>query len=147
MLLDSSWTGTPANPADKNLAFYRHPTSMQVYPVGVNLGSGNTGLFTQCVNGRTGCSGGVPGNISTCLNTDQLTGTGFDIPSEDSCDANSVQGGATGWLQTSGNVVGGEIFTLRIAIWDTSDHVLDSLVAIDNFQWSVDATDPGTIPD
>lgn len=148
VLLDSAWSGTPANPADKNLAFYRHPTSMAVYPVGVNLGHGNTGLFTQCLNGGTGCApGSTPGTISTCSGIGQLAGTGFDQSAPFDCEAGSVEGGATGWLQTSGNVVGGEIFTLRIAIWDTSDHVFDSLVVIDNFQWSVDASDPGTIPD
>ena len=147
-LLDSTWAGTPANPTDKNLAFYRQPSTMQIYPVGVNLGFGDTGLFTQCVNGGTGCAfASTPGTISTCTGIDQLAGTGLESPSPFDCDGNSVQGGATGWLQTSGNVVGGEIITLRLAIWDTSDHVLDSLVALDNFQWSVDVTDPGTIPD
>jgi hypothetical protein len=48
-------------------------------------------------------------------------------------------------LQTSGNVVPGEIITLRIAIWDTSDHVLDSLALIDAFTWSVDLAQPGTV--
>ena len=147
-LLNSTWAGTPANPTDKNLAFYRQPTTMNVYPVGVNLGFGDTGLFTQCVNGSTGCSfSAVAGTISTCTGVGQLIGTGLDAASAGNCDANSRQGGATGWLQTSGNVVGGEVITLRLAIWDTSDHVLDSLVALDNFQWSVDVTDPGTIPD
>jgi hypothetical protein len=81
------------------------------------------------------------------VSTAQLAGTGLESPSPGDCDTDSRQGGATGWLQTSGNVVGGEVITLRVAIWDTSDHVLDSLVALDNFQWSVDVTDPGTIPE
>ena len=51
-------------------------------------------------------------------------------------------GGATGWLTTGGNVVGGESIRLRIAIWDTSDDNLDSLAVIDNFKW---ASNPGTI--
>lgn len=145
VLLDSTWSGQPANPADKNLAFYRNPGGV-IYPVGVNLAHGNTGLFTQCVNGRTGCSpGATAGTISTCTGTGHLTGTGFDGPRSGSCDSNSLSGGGTGWLQTSGNVVGGEIITLRIAIWDTSDQRLDSLVVLDNFQWSVDVSDPGTI--
>ena len=54
-------------------------------------------------------------------------------------------GGATGWLVTSGNVTPGEIITLRIAVWDTSDHILDSLAVIDGFQWSVDVANPGTV--
>ena len=92
----------------------------------------------------TGCLG-TQGTISTCMSTAQLVGTGFDVPQAGSCDNNSLSGGGTGWLQTSGNVNGNEIITLRIAIWDTSDARLDSLVVLDNFQWSVDVSDPGTV--
>ena len=146
VLLDSTWDGTPANPPDKNLASYTAPNGAK-YPVGVNLAHGNTGLFTQCMNGATGCSGGVPGNSTVCQATDQLAGTGFDGTRLGSCDTNSLAGGATGWLTTSGNVKGGEIITLRIAIWDTSDHAFDSLAVLDNFQWNVTASDPGTVID
>ncbi len=144
VLLDSAYTGTPANPTDKNLAFYQPAGSMVKYPVGVNLASGNTGLFTQCVNGPTGCRGNA-GSITTCTGTTQLAMTGLDTPSSGQCDANALQGGGTGWLETSGNVKPGEIMKLRIAIWDTSDHVLDSLAIVDGFRWSVDTTDPGTV--
>jgi hypothetical protein len=134
------------SPADKNLAFYSPPNSTAKVPVGVNLGHGNTGLFTQCVNGATGCAGGgATGTISTCTGMDDLSGTGFDDPSPGECDATSVKGGATGWLTTSGNVVPGEVITLRIAIWDTSDRQLDSLAVIDGFKWSVDPATPGTV--
>ncbi len=143
VLLDSMYTGNPTNPMDKNLAFYTSPMMMN-YPVGVTLGNGNTGLFTQCVNGSTGCSGS-PGTISSCVSTDDLAMTGFDDPSPFSCDSNSLEGGATGWLTTSGNVNPGEIIKLRIAIWDTSDHAFDSLAIVDGFQWSVDSTQPGTV--
>jgi hypothetical protein len=142
VLLDSTYMGTPPNPTDKNLAFYQPMGSMMKVPVGVNLGHGNTGLFTQCVNGNTGCSG-MPGTISTCVGTTMLAGTGFDMPSTQ-CDANSLVGGATGWLETRGNVTPGEIITLRIAIWDTSDHVFDSLAVVDGFQWSTEVAQPGT---
>ena len=143
VLLDSTYMGDPANPMDKNLAFYQAPGSMTKVPVGVNLGHGNTGLFTQCVNGNTGCSG-VPGTISTCTGTNLLAGTGFDDPNSGSCDSNSLEGGATGWLETRGNVTPGEIITLRIAIWDTSDHSWDSLAVVDGFQWSTEVAQPGT---
>jgi hypothetical protein len=83
--------------------------------------------------------------ISTCIATDDLMGTGFDDSAPYSCDTNSLEGGATGWLTTSGNVNPGEIIKLRIAIWDTSDHAYDSLALIDGFQWSVDSTQPGTV--
>ena len=48
---------------------------------------------------------------------------------------------------TRANVVPGEIITLRIAIWDTSDHVLDSLAVFDAFQWSIEtAAAPYEVP-
>ncbi|HEY5923719.1 MAG TPA: choice-of-anchor L domain-containing protein [Kofleriaceae bacterium] len=149
VLLDSTYSGQPANPADKNLAVYRAPT-MQTYPVGVNLAHGNTGLFQQCKNGGTGCAlGATAGTISTCTGTGELTGTGMDVANPGGlfgyCGTNNLMGGGTGWLVTAGNVVGGEIITLRIAIWDTSDGALDSLSILDNFEWSVDASTPGTV--
>jgi hypothetical protein len=145
VLLDSMYQGTPANPADKNLAFYQPPSSNQFYPVGVNLAHGDTGLFTQCVNGPTGCAPlSTAGTISTCMGTQELMGTGFDT-SDVGCGSSNLEGGGTGWLTTSGNVVPGEIITLRIAIWDTSDELLDSLAVIDGFTWSVDTSDPGTV--
>ncbi|MBK8937532.1 MAG: hypothetical protein IPM79_07780 [Polyangiaceae bacterium] len=156
-LLDSSFVpgaGQSPNPADKNLAFWdAPPAGGAIYPVGVNLAFGNTGLFTQCENGATGCGGGaVPGNTNTCLSTAQLTGTGFDVQNPPPqfagdpgyCGANNFSGGATGWLTTSGNVVPGETIELRFVTWDTGDAWYDSLVLLDNFQWSVAASTPGT---
>lgn len=144
VLLDSAYTGDPANPTDKNLARYTAPNG-SIYPVGVNLAFGNTGLFQVCENGATGCEfESVDGSISTCTGITELMGTGFDLQAS-GCGSNDRVGGGTGWLATSGNVVPGEIITLRIAIWDTSDHRFDSVVLLDNFQWSVDASDPGTV--
>lgn len=145
VLLDSTYTNaTTPNPTDKNIAFYQPMNSTMKYPVGINLAYGNTGLFQQCVSGETGCSGGTTGSI-TCPSHSDLDGTGLDTPASGSCDSNSVQGGGTGWLTTTGNVVGGEIMLLRIAIWNTSDHSLQSLVVLDNFQWSPTETTPGTV--
>jgi hypothetical protein len=142
ILLDSTYTGNPPNPTDKNLAFYSPMNSDVKYPVGVNLAHGDTGLFTQCTNGATGCDG-VSGTISTCASMNDLIGTGMDVV--DGACGNGTVGGATGWLTTTGNVVPGEVITLRIAIWDTSDGVLDSLALIDAFTWSVDGAQPGTV--
>jgi len=155
VLLDSTWAGQPANPTDKNLAFYTSPTN-QKYPVGVNLAFGNTGLFTACTNGPIGCASfSVAGTISTCTSTTELVGTGMDPtnPAANAnaggqpgyCGANNQVGGGTGWLVTSGNVKGGEVIKLRIAVWDTSDGLYDSVSILDNFQWSVDAAQPGTV--
>ena len=144
VLLDSGFSGAPTNPADKNLAMYFPPTGAPV-PVGVNLASGNTGLFTQCVNGTVGCeTGSVMGAISTCASTSGLVGTGMDMATPGLCDGNSLLGGGTGWLVVRGNVVPGEVITLRIAIWDVGDGTLDSLVLLDNFRWSYDTVTPGT---
>lgn len=148
VLLDSMYSGSTPNPTDKNLAFYTDMAGMK-YPVGVNLAAGNTGLFTQCVNGTTGCSGallgGQTGSITTCSSTAELAGTGLEQTQSGSCDGNALKGGGTGWLTTSGNVMPGEIMTLRIALWDTSDSNLDSLAVIDNFKWSADSSNPGTV--
>jgi hypothetical protein len=148
VLLDSTYSGTPANPSDKNLAYYTD-SAMKKYPVGVNLAAGNTGLFQQCVNGTTGCdgvlSGGHTGSISTCMSTADLAGTGLEQSASGACDGNATMGGGTGWLRTTGNVTPGEIMTLRIAIWDTSDSALDSMAVIDNFTWSADSSTPGTV--
>ena len=147
-LLDSTFlpgAGQVANPKDKNLAFYDPPPAGgAVYPVGVNLAFGNTGLFNQCVNGPTGCSSGsVPGTISTCAGSAQLTGTGFDIGAA-GCGSSNRVGGGTGWLTTGGNVKPGETIELRFVTWDTGDGVYDSVVLLDNFTWSVSASTPGT---
>jgi len=144
ILLDSTYNGNPPNPMDKNLAFYSPPNSMMTYPVGVNLAANDTGLFTQCKNGGTGCAGLNQGMIHTCLNTIDLAGTGFDAATG-GCGDSNLEGGATGWLTTTGNVVPGEVITLRIAIWDTSDERLDSLALIDAFTWSAEGSDPGTV--
>ena len=142
VLLDSTYAGPFPNPSDKNLAQY-FTSNSYVYPVGVNLAFGDTGLFTQCLNSSTGCGGGIAGTTDVCESTNGLVGTGMGF-SENVCGANNLVGGATGWLAIRGNVVPGEIITLRIAIWDTSDGTSDSLVLLDNFQWSATTATPGT---
>ena len=141
MLLTSEWAGMPANPKDGNLAIYTAPNGGQ-FPVGVNLAQG-TGLFRQCLNGTMGCEGANTSTSTSCVAQDDLVGTGFEQPGA-ACDPNSIVGGGTGWLTTTGNVVPGEVVKLRIAIWDTSDASFDSAALIDSFQWKIDPTVPGT---
>lgn len=141
VLLDSTYNGTPANPSDKNLAFYTPDMGATKYPVGVNLAAANKGLFSQCTNGSVGCDALQSININTCTGTDELAGNGM---SSDPADCDGTEGGGTGWLQTSGNVVPGETITLRIATWNTSDNKLQSLAVIDSFQWNPGASMPGT---
>ena len=65
-----------------------------------------------------------------------VAGTGFDIADQNS-DTNSGR--------PAGNVVGGEVIKLHIAIWDASDHSRDAIAVLDHFPWSVDVIDPGTV--
>ena len=122
-LLDSSYTSSDPNlqnPLDKNLAM-----DAAGNPVGINLAP--SGLFTQCSPVSS-----YPATQESCIGTEELQGTGF------------ASNGGTGWLTTRGNVVGGEVITLRLAIWDLYDHVYDSLVLIDNFKWDAAEYKPGT---
>ncbi len=54
---------------------------------------------------------------------------------------------ATGWLATEAPVPAGQDITVRFAVWDAGDHVLDSTVLIDNFSFVLTDTDgPVTLP-
>jgi hypothetical protein len=52
-------------------------------------------------------------------------------------------GGGTGWLTTTSPVTPGETITLRFMIFDEGDHILDSVVLIDNFRWQANAATGG----
>lgn len=133
------------NPADKNIAIYDDDGTQ--WPLGVNLVMVADGLFTQCENGEIGCARSLENNYSGCIGETLLMGTGFDVADSEACDATQEQvGGGTGWLRMSGNVTPGEVFELRLAIWDTSGHLYDSLVLLDDWEWSVDAAEPGVAP-
>ncbi len=47
-------------------------------------------------------------------------------------------------LVPKGNVLPGEEITLRLAVWDANDGVMDSLVLLDAFEWSPTTITPGT---
>ncbi len=134
-LLDSSFTTSDPNlqnPPDKNLA-----KDEKGNPVGINLAP--AGLFRVCCNaGMLQCDYDPMHNYATTctLGPDELAGTGL----YDDSDKN----GATGWLVTRGNVVPGEEITLRFAIWDALDNILDSEVVLDNFRWYPIEVKPGT---
>ncbi|MCA9692277.1 MAG: choice-of-anchor L domain-containing protein [Nannocystaceae bacterium] len=133
------------NPSDKNIAIYVQGNNN--YPVGVNILKAANGLFTQCTNGQiTQC--GAPANYNGCTGTSMLNGTGFDITGSTpfSCNYSGRHGGGTGWLTMSGNVVPGETMEIRFAIWDSSDGLFDSLVLLDAWEWSVQASQPGVMP-
>jgi hypothetical protein len=110
----------PDLPANHNIAF-----DSQGNPVSVNNG------FVEVCDRFTyrGRKNGMPftREFSCKLGHDELGGTGFE------------EHAATGWLQTHANVVPGEDITLRFAVWDAGDSILDSTVLVDNFTWDAKA--------
>jgi hypothetical protein len=110
----------PPNAQSGNISF-----DTQGNPVSVNNG------FLEVCQAQP--AGGK--NFPCQLGTAQLQGTGFEGHA------------ATGWLETQSPVVPGSEITLRFAIWDMGDPILDSTVLIDNFKFSADdATEAGTKP-
>jgi hypothetical protein len=114
-------------------------------PIGVN-----TGLLSVCnasdqnptAAKQFGCEQG----------TDLLRGTGFG-PNEATCAQDppggtkaGVGGASTGWLKTTAPVSPGEVITLRFALWDTGDAILDSTALVDNFIWSIEEPEIATVP-
>jgi hypothetical protein len=133
------------NPADKNIAIYTTPQN-QKYPVGVNIAKAASGLFTECQNGQTGCIGTAFNYNGCSAGVGPLAGTGFQVTNDAGCTGNSTTGGGTGWLKMAGNVGPGQVMEIRFAIWDTGDGVWDSLVMLDDWVWSVQASQPGVMP-
>ncbi len=140
-LVDST---DPGNPNDKNIAIYTAMNN-QEYPIGVNLVKAASGLFSQCQNG-TISQCGAPSNYNGCVSTNGLLGTGFHTNIASGCGDNGMTGGGTGWLTMSGNVTPGETMEIRFVIFDIGDQFWDSLVLFDNWQWSVQAAQPGVTP-
>jgi hypothetical protein len=110
------------NPVSVNIAFF------DVCDPAASLGD----FAKWCKMTALGCPS--PPNPFCPSGASELLGTGFETPG---------LGGATSWLETKAPVVGGEVFKIRFAIWDTGDAVLDSTVLIDDFQWIANG---GTVP-
>lgn len=133
------------NPDDKNVAVY--DDGMTQWPIGVNLSLVADGLFRQCDNGPVGCAVDEVAMYGGCDGTAELAGTGFDAHDNNACDGTQTHaGGGTGWLTLRGNVVPGEVFTIRLAVWDSGGHIYDSAVLLDAWEWSVDPAKPGVTP-
>ncbi|MBP5405681.1 hypothetical protein J6Z19_00850 [bacterium] len=128
-LLDSEYNENPddefRNPYDKNLAKDEKGNF-----VGVDLAP--DGLFQVCDPDDEKSE-----YASSCVQGKELLlGTHFK--------------GGTGWLTTRGNVIEGEIITLRFAIWEYGtvtygpDHSFDSTVLLDGFRWLPKPAKAGT---
>ena len=70
----------------------------------------------------------------------------MQVTNDAGCGNNNTTGGGTGWLKMSGNVSPGETMEIRFVIWDTADGIYDSLVLLDDWTWSVQASEPGVSP-
>jgi hypothetical protein len=106
-------TPIPTGQANGNIAF-----DSMGNPVSVN-----NAFLEVC-----GCVGGPPciagGKTFDCpLGEADLAGTGFEAHA------------ATGWLVTTAPAEPGTQITLRLAVYDSGDGVLDSTALIDDFRW------------
>ncbi len=110
----------PANAQQGNISF-----DSQGNPVSVNNG------FLEVCKPQT--AGGK--NFPCTLGESELQGTGFEGHA------------ATGWLETTSPVTPGSEITLRFMAYDVGDHILDSTVLLDKFQFSAEeATGSTTKP-
>ncbi len=123
------------NPLGGNVAVVQAGRNLQ--NISVDLAAGNTGFLTQCVAPLSGCATSYVG----CTGTSGLVGTGFDLPGTGSC--NVLRGAGTGWLTVSAAATPGSQLTLRLAIWDSGDGIIDSTVLLDAFQWLATTPTPG----
>jgi hypothetical protein len=108
----------PNTPPNHNISFDKPGNPVSV----------NNGFLEVCKPGTHGKK-----TFQCPLGTAELMGTGFEDHA------------ATGWLQTKTAVVPGEEITLRFAIWDMGDEILDSTVLIDNVAWDVEEGEIGTV--
>ncbi|MDI1451326.1 choice-of-anchor L domain-containing protein [Polyangium sp. 6x1] len=107
---------TPPGQTDGNISFDGQGNVISVNNVFLDV--------CTCQNGPP-CA--VSGMVYPCsLGTGELSGTGYD----------AAQGsGATGWLTTTAPMQGGKTFTVRFAVYDSGDAILDSATLIDRFRW------------
>jgi hypothetical protein len=117
-------TPQPAGLDDGNISFDTQGNTISV----------NAGFLEVCHPQNAGGK-----NFPCTYGPGELTGTGFDEQPNGSA--------ATGWLETAAPIASpGEQITLRFAIWDSGDGVLDSSVLIDNFRFEQSETVTGTYP-
>jgi hypothetical protein len=77
--------------------------------------------------------------------TTNIAGTGYVCAANSSNDG-MTRGSSTGWLKTEWSVEPDEEFDVIFHVHDTSDHIYDSEVILDKFQFMAEVT-PGTHPD
>jgi hypothetical protein len=127
----------PGDSMEPNIAF-ETTSSGTKNVIGVN----NSSFLTTCTTGTDNpATMGKASQYTNCMGEGDLSGTGFE------------KHGASAWLSTTVPIPdsvqvknGGDgIINLRFAIWDTSDGNLDSTTVIDDFKWSADEGQLGTV--
>ena len=106
------------------------------YPEWINAGYNDffwANLSSGAFNGNISFDGNgdpinVDNNFFNVISSSALSGTGME----------GGVGGGTGWLTTTSPVIPGETVTLELTIGDVGDGIYDSIVLLDDFQWSVD---------
>jgi hypothetical protein len=94
----------------------------------------NSGFFEVCAPGSK------DGKSFACkLGRGELAGTGYE--------GDDDQDGATSWLRTKASVKPGEEMEINFIIWNTSDHILQSAVLLDNWQWTAEGTTGAPVTD
>lgn len=128
-LLNSSWVPDPQAmppqlplPADGNIAIDSQGGELSV----------NNGFFQVCFPPLGSSAGTCPSGTLELVETG-MGGWGNTL----------TDGGGTEWLVNSAPVVPGEIIDIDFMVWDAGDHNVDSLVLLDGFRWSVDASPVG----
>lgn len=117
-------TPTPTGLTDGNISFDNQG----------NLISVNAGFLEVCSPQQAGGK-----NFACASGPGELSGTGYDEQPNGSA--------ATGWLETTAPVEApGSDITLRFAIWDSGDGVLDSTILLDNFKFEATEGTTGTVP-
>jgi hypothetical protein len=110
----------PMGQADGNISF-----DSKGNPVSVN-----NAFLTVC-----GPPGVYGGKAFSCAQGDAaLLGTGFGKDA-----ALAQDHGSTYWLETQAPVGQHETFTLRWAVYDSGDGILDTTALVDDFQWVANA--------
>ncbi|MCC6646147.1 MAG: putative metal-binding motif-containing protein [Polyangiaceae bacterium] len=105
-----------SDPMYPDVAFETAGTAKNV--IGVN----NQSFFTTC-------EPGAATGYNNCKGDADLAGSGFE------------KHAASGWLSTTFPVTPGGVYVFRIAIWDSSDQLLDSSAVLDAVRFSTKGTD------
>ncbi len=119
MLPSPMASGDPMYP---DIAFETKPGGVKNV-IGVN----NTTFLTECTKGTSGF------NYPNCHGEAQLAGSGFEGHA------------ASAWLRNLAPVTPGSVISLRFAIWDSEDGILDSTAVVDDFKWRAEEGQLGTV--